>query len=90
MEARITGATLPVLELALNPGDKIIAETGQLSWMTAGIELNTTHATAGTNSFLGALGRAMSGGGLFMTEYSAPAQPGRARPGTNSCRPWHG
>jgi uncharacterized protein (TIGR00266 family) len=76
MEARITGATLPVLELALSPGDKVIAETGQLSWMTAGIEMNTTHATAGTSSFLGAIGRAMSGGGLFMTEYSAPMQPG--------------
>ena len=76
MEAKITGTTLPVLELALNPGDKIIAETGQLSWMTAGIELNTTHATAGTTGFLGAIGRALSGGGLFMTEYTAPYQAG--------------
>jgi len=76
MEAKITGSTLPVLELALTAGDKIIAETGQLSWMTAGIELNTTHATAGTNSFLGAIGRALSGGGIFMTEYTAPYQPG--------------
>jgi uncharacterized protein (TIGR00266 family) len=76
MEARITGSTLPVLELALTAGDKIVAETGQLSWMTAGIEMNTTHATAGTSSFLGAIGRALSGGGLFMTEYTAPYQPG--------------
>jgi uncharacterized protein (TIGR00266 family) len=76
MQARIVGSNLPVLEMALNPGDKIVAETGQLSWMTAGIELNTTHATAGTSSFLGAVGRALSGGGLFMTEYSAPYQPG--------------
>ncbi len=76
MQARIVGGHLPVLEMALSPGDKIIAETGQLSWMTAGIELNTTHATAGTSSFLGAVGRAMSGGGLFMTEYSAPFQAG--------------
>ncbi|MEJ0048764.1 MAG: AIM24 family protein [Rhodospirillales bacterium] len=56
MQARIVGGHLPVLEMALSPGDKIIAETGQLSWMTAGIELNTTHATAGTSSFLGASG----------------------------------
>jgi uncharacterized protein (TIGR00266 family) len=76
MEARITGNTLPVLELALTAGDKIVAETGQLSWMTAGIEMNTTHATAGTSTFLGAIGRALSGGGLFMTEYTAPYQPG--------------
>lgn len=76
MQARVTGTTLPVLELALSPGDRIVAETGQLSWMTAGIELNTTHAAAGTSTFLGAIGRALSGGGLFMTEYTAPYQPG--------------
>ena len=76
MEARITGTMLPVLEMALTAGDKIVAETGQLSWMTAGIEMNTTHAAAGISSFLGAIGRALSGGGLFMTEYTAPYQPG--------------
>jgi uncharacterized protein (AIM24 family) len=76
MDAKITGSTLPVLEVALSPGDKLVAETGQLSWMTAGVELNTTHAAAGTTSFLGAIGRAFSGGGLFMTEYTAPYQPG--------------
>jgi uncharacterized protein (TIGR00266 family) len=76
MEAKITGTTLPVLEVALSPGDRLVAETGQLSWMTAGIELNTTHATAGSSGFLGAIGRALSGGGLFMTEYTAPYQPG--------------
>jgi uncharacterized protein (AIM24 family) len=76
MDAKITGNTLPVLEVALSPGDKLVAETGQLSWMTAGVELNTTHAAAGTSSFLGAIGRAFSGGGLFMTEYTAPYQPG--------------
>lgn len=76
MEARVVGSVLPVLEMALVPGDLIVAETGQLSWMTQGIELNTTHATAGTSGIFGALGRALSGGGLFMTEYAAPAMPG--------------
>jgi uncharacterized protein (TIGR00266 family) len=76
MQAQIIGSTLPVLEMLLSPGEKLVAETGQLSWMTAGIELNTTHATAGATGFLGAVGRALSGGGLFMTEYSAPYQQG--------------
>jgi uncharacterized protein (TIGR00266 family) len=76
MQAQIIGSVLPVLELLINPGEKIVAETGQLSWMTAGIELNTTHATAGASSFFGAVGRALSGGGLFMTEYAAPYQQG--------------
>jgi uncharacterized protein (TIGR00266 family) len=76
MRAQIIGETLPVLELELQPGEGIVAETGQLSWMTGGVELNTTTNTAGNNSFFGAIGRALSGGGLFMTEYTAPYQPG--------------
>ncbi len=76
MQTQIIGTTLPVLEVLLEPGERIVAETGQLSWMTAAIELNTTHATAGTSGFLGAFGRALSGGGLFMTEYSAALQSG--------------
>lgn len=76
MRATITKSSLPVLEIELNPGERIVAETGQLSWMTQGIELHTTHAAAGSSGFLGAIGRALSGGGLFMTEYSAPYQAG--------------
>ena len=37
MEAKIAGTTMPVLEMVLDPGDKIVAETGQLSWMTDAI-----------------------------------------------------
>jgi uncharacterized protein (TIGR00266 family) len=76
MQTKIHGSTLPVLELAIDRGETLIAETGQLSWMTGGIELRTTTNTAGTSSFFGAIGRALSGGGLFMTEYTAPYQPG--------------
>ena len=76
MRSHTIGNTLPVLELALDTGEGIVAETGQLSWMSGGIELHTTTNTAGTTGFLGAIGRALSGGGLFMTEYTAPYQPG--------------
>ncbi len=76
MRSHIIGNTLPVLELALDAGDGLVAETGQLSWMSGGIELHTTTQTAGTTGFLGAVGRALSGGGLFMTEYTAPYGPG--------------
>ncbi len=76
MRSQIIGQTLPVLEIELSPGDRLVAETGQLSWLTSGVEMNTTHAAAGTASFLGAIGRALSGGGLFMTEFTAPTQPG--------------
>jgi len=76
MRSVIIGNTLPVLEIELARGEMLMAETGQLSWMTGGIELRTTTNTAGNTGFFGAIGRAMSGGGLFMTEYTAPYQTG--------------
>lgn len=72
MDAKISGTILPVLEMTLDPGDKIVAETGQLSWMTDSIELHTTTATGGAKGIWGAVTRAIGGGGLFMTEYTAP------------------
>lgn len=71
MKANITGTTLPVLEIGLEPGDKVIAEPGEFSWMTDNVTLNTTPMTAGAKGLWGVLGRALAGGGLFMTEYSA-------------------
>ena len=71
MESRILGTTMPVLEIGIEPGDMIIAEPGEFSWMTDNVRLNTTTQTAGASSFFGALGRMFGGGGLFMTEYTA-------------------
>jgi uncharacterized protein (TIGR00266 family) len=71
MRPKITGTTMPVLEIGLEAGDVIVAEPGEFSWMTDNVRLNTTTQTAGARSFLGALGRAFGGGGLFMTEYRA-------------------
>ena len=76
MKSKITGTTLPVLELGLEPGDKIVAEPGEFSWMTSNVQLNTTAMTAGAKDLFGVLGRALSGGGLFMTEYSTTAGNG--------------
>lgn len=71
MRTEIIGTTLPVLQVTLAPGETIIAEPDRLSWMTPNVELNTTTATAGASGFLGAIGRAIAGGGLFMTEFTA-------------------
>jgi uncharacterized protein (TIGR00266 family) len=71
MKSNISGTVMPVLEIGLEPGDVIIAEPGEFAWMTDNVRLNTTTQTAGARSFLGALGRAFGGGGLFMTEYRA-------------------
>ncbi len=70
MKTKITGTTLPVLEIGLEQGDLIVAEPGEFAWMTESVQLKTTAMTAGAKGLFGVLGRAMSGGGLFMTEYS--------------------
>jgi uncharacterized protein (TIGR00266 family) len=76
MKTKITGTTLPVLEIGLEQGDMIVAEPGEFAWMTESVQLKTTAMTAGAKGLFGVLGRALSGGGLFMTEYSAPAGQG--------------
>jgi len=77
MDSKISGTVLPVLEITLQPTDVLIAESGELAWKTPNVTLHTTTATAGTTSLWGAIGRALSGGGLFMTEYRAENGPGQ-------------
>ena len=62
---------MPVLEIGLEPGDTIVSTPGELSWMTANVQMRTTTMTAGARGLWGAITRAVSGGGLFMTEFSA-------------------
>jgi uncharacterized protein (TIGR00266 family) len=76
MKHTITGSTMPVLQMQLEPGEKLIAEPGEFSWMTENIQLHTTTQTAGARGLFSVLGRALAGGGLFMTEYSAYGGPG--------------
>jgi uncharacterized protein (TIGR00266 family) len=69
MQHKIIGSTMPVLEMTLEPGDRIIAEAGELSWMTSSIELHTSTSAGANKGFFGAIKRAVGGGSLFMTEY---------------------
>jgi uncharacterized protein (TIGR00266 family) len=72
MEHKIIGTTMPVLEVSLQPGESVVAEGGELSWMTSSIELHTAAGgKAGSKGVFGAVKRAIAGGTLFMTEYSA-------------------
>lgn len=76
MQSKITGTTLPVLQIGLEPGEKIISEPGEFSWMSQNIVLQTSAMSAGAKSLWGVLGRAMAGGGIFMNEYTAQGQQG--------------
>lgn len=77
MDAQIHGTVLPVLEITLNPGDKIVSESGEMSWMSSEIEMLTTTQTAGAKGMMGVLKRAVGGGGIFMTEFVATNAPGQ-------------
>jgi uncharacterized protein (TIGR00266 family) len=77
MDHKVIGTTMPVLEMQLEPGESVVAEGGELSWMTASIELETAAAgKAGAKGVFGAVKRAVSGGSLFMTEYTAQGSSG--------------
>ncbi len=52
MQTRIQGTTMPVLDVQLDPNESVFSESGELSWMTASIQM-TTHTQMG------------GGGGLF-------------------------
>src|SRR6185312_7991253 len=76
MKSKITGTTLPVLEIGLEPGDTIVAAPGELSWMTSNVQMRTSTSAAGSRGLWGAIARAVSGGGLFMTEFSSTGGQG--------------
>jgi len=76
MQSKIEGTTLPVLNIRLEPGERLFAETGELSWKTPNVTLRTTTSGAGQSGFFGAVSRALAGGGLFMTEFSAQGASG--------------
>ena len=71
MQSRIVGTTMPVLEVLLQPGEALISEAGELSWMTQTIAMQTHTQMAGGGGFFGAIKRMAGGGTLFMTEYTA-------------------
>ena len=77
MEPKIIGNVMPVLELSMQPGDQVFAESGELAWMSMAIQMQTSTAAGGQQGgFMSVLGRAVAGGTLFMTEYSAAGGPG--------------
>lgn len=76
MRSTISGTTMPVLELALDPGERVVAEGGDVAWLTPGFAMDTSTAHGGGGGFLAGLKRAVGGGQLFLTEYTAPQTGG--------------
>ena len=79
MEHRIVGTTMPVLEVMLQPGEQVFAESGELAWISWAIQLRTGTAVGGQQGgFMAVIGRALAGATIFMTEYTAAGGVGMA------------
>ncbi len=76
MHHKIIGTTMPVLEVSLAPGESVVAEGGELSWMSGAVQLHTSTAKGGASGVFGELKSTFAGGTLFMTEYTAQDAPG--------------
>ena len=71
MQSRMTGTTMPVLEVALEPNESVFSEAGEISWMTASIQMMTHTQFGGGGGLFGVIKRVAGGGSLFMSEYRA-------------------
>jgi uncharacterized protein (TIGR00266 family) len=77
MEETIHGTTMPVLELSLQPGEAVVSEAGQFSWMSDSMQMNTnTGGGMAGKGIMGAVKRAVSGASIMMTTYTAQGGPG--------------
>ncbi|MEZ0090106.1 AIM24 family protein [Streptacidiphilus sp. EB129] len=81
MQADIKGSTMPVLEVQLAPGESVVTQHGELSWMSSNMQMSQTMsggqgAAGGGRGLMGAMKRVLGGGSLFLTQYQAQGSPG--------------
>lgn len=69
---------MPVLEITLDAGEQVIAEGGDVAWLTPGFDIQTSTAfgSGGKGGFLSGLKRMVGGGQLFLTQYTASSTGG--------------
>lgn len=85
MQYQVSGTVMQTLAIDLMPGETVYSQTNCMCWMNDQIEMNTN--TGG--GFLAAIGRTLSGGSLFITDFTAsgnghvafaPRFPGKIMP----------
>jgi uncharacterized protein (AIM24 family) len=72
MNHSVMGTTMPVLVIELNQGESVIAEHGELTWMTPNISM----APQKGQGIMGRLSRAFAGGGIGVTTYQSTSGTG--------------
>ncbi len=69
MQYEIFGGNLPAVTIKLSQGESIYTQSGGMSWMTSGMQMETNMK----GGLLKGLGRMLSGDSLFLATYSALA-----------------
>lgn len=73
MQYEIKGGNLPVVICSLTAGEKMVTESGGMSWMSSNMRMETT-----SNGGVGAaLGRMFAGEGIFQNIYTAENGSGK-------------
>jgi uncharacterized protein (TIGR00266 family) len=70
---------MPVLEIELAAGESVVSAHGELSWMSANMQMSQTTNIGGQRGgggLMNTLKRAVGGGGIFLTQYQAQGSTG--------------
>lgn len=75
MEEHLTGSTQPVLSIWLEPGESVVAEAGEFSWMTDSIQMSADPDGGAGGQHPGS-GPAPGGSALPLSTYTAKREAG--------------
>ncbi|MBV9467888.1 MAG: TIGR00266 family protein [Abitibacteriaceae bacterium] len=67
MEYKVAGTTMQTVSIDLNPGEVLYSQTNTMAWMSDNVRMDTN--TGG--GFFAGIKRSMSGGSLFVTDFTA-------------------
>ena len=77
MRHQVKGSVLPVLEIELDPGESVVSEAGEFSWMTETVQMSTgMGGGAGGKGLLGAVKRVAGGSSFLFNTYTAEGARG--------------
>jgi uncharacterized protein (AIM24 family) len=77
VQEQIHGTTMPVLSIHLEPGETVVAEVGEFSWMTDAIQMSTgIGSDLADGGLLGPLQHVVGGSSPLMSTYTAQGGPG--------------
>jgi uncharacterized protein (TIGR00266 family) len=76
VDYRIIGTTLPVLELTVTPGERIVSRSGEVSWMGRSIAMGSGTQMKSKNGLPSLVKRVVGGGPLFVNQYTAVEESG--------------